>query len=168
MHALVVYESMFGNTERVAKAIAAGLGPKSEVDVVNVDDAPRDLSGIDLLVVGGPTHIHGMSRPATRKGAADQAGGDTRSRVTGMREWIGSLGAVPTGTRAAVFDTRLKKPRWITGSAAGGARKLLRRGHFVMSGGPESFFVTGGTPAELLPGESARAEEWGRTLASVG
>ncbi len=54
--ALVVFESMFGNTEAIARAVADGLGGGAEVDVV-----------------GGPTHAFGMSRPSTRRSAAQQA-----------------------------------------------------------------------------------------------
>ncbi|WP_410659260.1 flavodoxin family protein [Amycolatopsis sp. lyj-112] len=54
MRAMVVYESMFGNTEQVAKAVADGLAPNAEVDVVNIDDV-GSVAEADLLVVGGPT-----------------------------------------------------------------------------------------------------------------
>lgn len=163
MHTLIVYESMFGNTQRVAEAIAAGL--RTDVEVVNVDAAPRDLSGVDLLVVGGPTHVHGMSRPSTRTSAAKQAKGEVRSH-TGLREWLGSLGTVPAGIRAAAYDTRLKKPRWLTGSAANGVRKSLRRNRFDLPVAPESFFVSGENPARLLAGEAERAESWGQALSA--
>jgi flavodoxin len=60
MRAVVVYESMFGDTRQVAEAIGDGLGLKFEVTVVAVDRLTTDqLRGIDLLVVGGPTHVRG-------------------------------------------------------------------------------------------------------------
>jgi hypothetical protein len=63
MHALVVYESMFGDTEQVAHAIAEGVGTRAVVRVVAIGDAPTPVPDtVDLVVVGGPTHAFGMSR----------------------------------------------------------------------------------------------------------
>jgi hypothetical protein len=166
MHAVVVYESMFGNTELIARAIAEGLALQAEVDLLNVDDAPGELAGIDLLVVGGPTHAHGMSRPGTRQGAAQQSDEGVRSKRTGIREWLGTLGPAPAGTQAVAFDTRLDKPRWLTGSAAKGAGKLLRRQGYRMPVPPQSFFVAGTAAAHLAPGEQDRARDWAGALAT--
>ncbi len=69
MDALVVVESVFGNTRAVAEAIAAGLADRMTVRVVDVADAPTAVTGLDLLVVGGPTHAFGMSWSATRRSA---------------------------------------------------------------------------------------------------
>jgi len=72
--AVVVYESMFGNTRLVAEAIGGGLASAAEVAVVPVNKATADvLEGADLVVVGGPTHIHGMSRARSRQMAATMA-----------------------------------------------------------------------------------------------
>jgi len=74
MRAVVVYESMYGNTHQVAEAIGAGLRSSFEVSVVPVSEAgPAVLADADLLVVGGPTHVHGMSRTSTRKAAVEAA-----------------------------------------------------------------------------------------------
>lgn len=70
MKSIVVYESMFGNTERVARAIAEALGRCGGVELVEVGDAAASLGSVDLLVVGGPTHAFGMSRESTRADAA--------------------------------------------------------------------------------------------------
>ena len=79
MQAFVVYESMFGNTRAIAHAIGAGLADAFDVAVVPVAqaDATR-IRDADLIVVGGPTHVHSMSRASTRKGAAKQAAGEGR------------------------------------------------------------------------------------------
>jgi flavodoxin len=62
MRALVVYESMYGNTHVVASNIADGLRATHEVTLVPVADATADLvAEADLLVVGAPTHVHGLS-----------------------------------------------------------------------------------------------------------
>ena len=61
MRAVVVYESMFGNTHAIADAIGKGLEPVDNVVVVPVAEAGRErLGDADLLVVGGPTHFHAI------------------------------------------------------------------------------------------------------------
>src|SRR5437879_3258360 len=111
MHALIVVESVFGNTRAVADAVAAGLATCMQVEVVDVAAPGTGDTGVDVLVVGGPTHAHGMTRAGTRKGPG---GGTTRAGV-GLREWLASLEA--GGHRpAAAFDTRFDKPRWLVGS----------------------------------------------------
>jgi flavodoxin len=59
--ALVVYESMFGNTEAIAHAIAEGLSPHLSVELVEVSAAPITLRDVDLLVTGAPTHAFGLT-----------------------------------------------------------------------------------------------------------
>jgi flavodoxin len=71
---VVVYESMYGNTHLVADAIGAGLETTFDVWVVAVSQAdPAVLDGAALVVVGGPTHVHEMSRASTRKAAGEAA-----------------------------------------------------------------------------------------------
>ncbi|HEX6344861.1 flavodoxin family protein [Umezawaea sp.] len=164
--ALVVYESMFGNTGEVANAVARGIAATGEVDVVDVGAAPTTLpDDVDLLVVGAPTHAFGLSRPSTRGSAADRAAGEVVSTGIGVREWLDSLR--PLGTPAAVtaFDTRVKIPL-VPGSAARRALGTLRRLGFPMLVRSESFFVTG-TPGPLRDGEVERAERWGAKLAAA-
>jgi flavodoxin len=68
MRAVVVYESMYGNTHLVADAIGAGLSTAFDVSIVPVSEGgPAVLADADLVVVGGPTHLHAMSRAAARK-----------------------------------------------------------------------------------------------------
>ena len=75
MRALVVYESMYGNTHQIAEAIARGLRSAYAVQVVSVASAPDEHVGrYDLVVVGGPTHARGMSRPDTRQSAISAPG----------------------------------------------------------------------------------------------
>ena len=62
MRTLVVYESMFGNTRAIAEAVAAGLTEAAEVVLVPVREVtPAHVHSADLIVVGGPTHAHGLS-----------------------------------------------------------------------------------------------------------
>jgi hypothetical protein len=168
VRALVVVESVFGNTRRIAEAVAEGLGGDGgEVRLVDVGEAARVpglLDGVDLLVVGGPTHAFGLTRPATRRSAAEQAGGGAVAAATGLREWLDALPPVAPGTRAAAFDTRVDRPR-LPGSAAAGAARRLRRRGVALAAGPESFRVRD-TRGPLLPGEPERAGAWGRALAT--
>jgi Flavodoxin domain len=74
MRAVVAYESMYGNTRRVAEAIAAGLQSTCSVTLVPVSQLEREsLDTADLIVIGGPTHVRGMSRTSTRKAAEEAA-----------------------------------------------------------------------------------------------
>jgi hypothetical protein len=165
MRALVVYESMFGNTRRIAEAIAAGLATCAHVDLEEVSSAPTELAGdLDLLVVGGPTHAHGMTRPGTRQAAADQASGTADPSRTGLRDWLEAIRTAP-GLATATFDTRFDKPGWLTGSAARGAARRLQRSGCRLAAAPESFYVLG-TTGPVQDGELVRAYDWGRTLVS--
>jgi hypothetical protein len=163
MRALVVFESMFGNTEKVAVAIGEGLATRMPVDVVEVGSAPTEIDAETvLLVIGGPTHAFGMSRPQTRQDAAKQAEGKVVSR-SGIREWLAAV--TPSGPIPAVaFDTRVNQ-RWIPGSAARAAQRRLRGKGFRPAGRPTTFYVAG-TPGPLIEGELARAREWGSELAA--
>ena len=170
MRALIIYESMYGNTHAIAEAIARGLQPGNDVTVVPVAGAtPELLAAADLVVTGGPTHVHGMSRPATRKSAVNEAGKhdgqpalDADAEGPGLRDWFGSLGRVSVS--AAAFDTRLSGPAAFTGRAAKGVARLLERHGLTLIAEPESFLVT--KDNQLVPGEEDRAQEWGGLLAT--
>ena len=125
-HALVVYESMFGNTQTIAVAVADGLSVRMTVDLVEVGAAPAAVAAdVDLLVVGGPTHAFGMTRPNTRQDAAKQAGRPVVSQGVGIREWIEGLDTGSVRVPVATFDSRVRRPR-LPGSAAHRAAKRLR------------------------------------------
>ena len=167
MRALVVYESMFGNTREVAQAIADSLSSEFVVELLPVDEAPsRITDDIDLLVVGGPTHAFGMSRPGTRLQAASKAAKTSTSITLGIREWMDLLQSNRGDTLAAAFDTRVRRPR-VPGSAARKVAKRLHRLGFMAATRPTTFWVTG-TTGPLLEGERDRAHEWGRTLVTCG
>lgn len=171
MRALLVYESMFGNTREVALAVADGIATRMPVDTVEVGQAPTVLPpDVALLVVGSPTHVHGMTTPKSRADAAERAGERLVSRDIGMREWLDSLRPMPAPLPAAAFDTRIKGPGLLWGSAAKIAAKRLRELGFRLVEGPEDFLVGGPTGPlfdRLLDGELDRARMWGATLASA-
>ena len=163
MRALVIYESMFGNTEAVADAVADGLAERFDVDFYEVSQAPAsDIGPVDLVVVGGPTHAFSLSRPATRASALDQ-GATHGSKELGLRDWLGHLRRGSHCELVAAFDTRIHKARKWPGSAATKAVKLA--GHLGYApAGKQSFYVTD-TSGPLLPGELERARAWGSQLA---
>lgn len=162
MRAMVVFESMFGNTQAIAEAVASGLAPHLDVSLVEVGAAPALVPGdVALLVVGGPTHAFGMTRPDSRRSAAQQAGGSTVSRGDGIREWTSTV-ELAGAVRVATFDTRVNKPR-LPGSAARSAAKRVRRRGARLIAEPRSFYVHG-TPGPLLDGEADRARDWGAAL----
>jgi hypothetical protein len=165
MRALVVYESMFGNTGLIAEAIADGLALHGVVERVEVGEAPDLISPeIDLVVVGGPTHAFGLSRPGTRSSAANETEGPLVSTGIGLREWLERIAPQKGNVSSAAFDTRVDEPR-VPGSAAAGAAKRLRRLGFHQLVAPESFFVVG-TTGPLLAGEYERAHRWGESVGS--
>jgi len=166
MNAIVVYESVFGNTRAIAEVIAQGLG---SVPVVPVHEADEQYETVDLLVVGGPTHMHGLSSARSRRlgaeGVHEHGGGHVEPDATeepGLRSWLRDLPPDAAG-RAAAFDTRLDKSPWVTGAAARGiARRLRNHGFEVVA--TESFLVED-SEGPLVEGELDRARAWGAELA---
>ena len=183
MRAIVVYESMYGNTHTVAEAIGSGLGRvitadsgveggvEGTVQVVSVHDAgPAQLAGADLLVVGGPTHAHGMSRATTRASAIADATKpepplevDPDAEGEGLREWFDRLGDLEM--RSAGFDTRVDMAPALSGRASKGIAKRLRHHGCEVVAEPESFLVTKET--HLEPQEAERATAWGERLGAL-
>jgi hypothetical protein len=168
MRAVVVYESMYGNTRLIAEAIRVGIGDGTAVVSVR-DVTPELFEGTDLLVVGGPTHVRGMSRPSTRRGAAEAAiKPDSQLRLepgsdgAGLREWFASLGKL--FCRAAAFDTRIKMPALISGRASPRIARLLRA-RAELAAKPESFLFS--KQSALLDGEESRGQAWGEHLGAM-
>ena len=167
MRAVVVYESMYGNTHEIAGVVGKRLIEVADVSVVPLDDAsPTIVGDADLLVVGGPTHVHGMSRLGTRDAAvkaSDKPDGpelDADAPGPGLRAWFDSLPAAPR--LAAAFDTRLEGPAMVTGRASKGIARQLRHHGYRMVTGPESFLVT--KHNTLVDGEIEHAQRWADEL----
>jgi len=165
IRALVAYESMFGNTERVAQAVAAGLGLEDiEATVIDVSGAsPVDVRDVDLLVVGAPTHAFSLSRPTTRSDAVSQ-GGRKSAEGTGMREWLEALPEDGSAPVAAAFDTRVTKVRYLPASASRRAAHLLSKHGCRMVASPAGFLVRD-VAGPLESRQVDRAIAWARQVA---
>jgi hypothetical protein len=170
MRALVVFESMYGNTRVIASNIADGLRASHEVTVIAVAGATQELTATaDLLVVGGPTHINRMSNAASRRLAAETARKEGSGLTMdpdvggpGLREW---LNGICRHGPAAAFDTRVNGVPAFTGRANRGIARLLRQHGCALLTAPESFLI--GKHNTLLDGEDMRARSWGSTLGAA-
>jgi flavodoxin len=141
MRSLVIYESEYGNTEKIARAVAEALGEHGEARVTPLGSvATLEAERLDLLAVGAPTQRHGL--PPTVKELLEKT----------------PEGAL-AGVRALAFDTRYERARWITGSAAKEIGKRLHHLGCKLLADPESFFVEG-SEGPLEPGEEDRARAW--------
>lgn len=166
IRAVVAYESMFGNTERVAHAVAAGLALEDvETSVLDVSGPPSvDVRDVDLLVVGAPTHAFSLSRPTTREEAVKQ-GARAAAAETGLREWIERLPVHDwQAPLAATFDTRVSKVRHLPASGSRRAAHLLTRHGCRIIGSPAGFLVRD-VAGPLESREVERAIAWGRQVA---
>lgn len=164
MRALVVYESMYGNTQQIAQVVAEGLRKHLPTTVDEVGVAADELADdVVLLVVGGPTHAFSMSRESTRVDAASKVTTPVVSRGRGLREWIEAI-CSNSGNRppTATFATKVRKPR-LFGSAASAAAKRLRRGGFPLVIPPTDFWVDG-SKGPLSQGAVEEAQAWGEQL----
>ena len=166
MKALIVYESMFGNTARIAEAIAYGLRETMSVELLEVQDAPALPSeDVEVIVAGGPTQAFSMSRTPTRTDAVAQ--GATHGKVDfGLREWLEGIPAERHASSLVTFDTRVAKVRHLPGSAAKSAAKVGRKHGFATYASPQSFYVDD-ISGPLREGEIARATAWGRELGAL-
>jgi flavodoxin len=164
----IVYESMYGNTHVVADAIATAARRHGSVEMVPVSHAsPDSIGGVDLVIVGGPTHVHSMSRAMTRDAARKDVQKhpdlelDPDAEGPGLRDWFKALGPM-SGTHAAAFDTRVDAPPVFTGRASKGISRRLRHHGFDEVVDPESFLVDDAN--HLEEGEAERATAWAESV----
>lgn len=169
MTVVMVYESMYGNTHRIAETICQGPAEADvPAEIISVEAArERSLGPDDVLVVGAPTHVHGLSQTSTREVAVHDAPShgleiDPSAQGEGVREWLVTLDT--HGGRAAAFDTRAKGPALFTGRASQKIAKVLHQHGFELVAEPESFLVTSAN--QLLPEEETRARQGGSDLAT--
>lgn len=159
MKTLIIYESFFGNTEKIAKAIGEGLAASMEVEVCKVGDVKQDqLKGVDLLIVGSATRAFHPS-PETKR----------------------FLKLIPAnslnGLKAAAFDTRIstddiksKALRFMVnlfGYAAKPISEKLRKKGAKIVISPEGFYVKD-NEGPLKESELDRAREWAENIINAG
>jgi len=161
MSAIVVYESFWGNTASVAKAIADGIGEGTPA--LTTDQATAEiLAGADLVVVGGPIIAFSLANDASRANIANDAKAPTPADVShpSMRSWLEGL---PKGAgRFAAFETGYKMSPGATKRIAKG----LKAAGYTEAADPERFIVAGGY-GPMKEGELERARAWGATLAGT-
>jgi len=169
MNILVAYDSLFGNTERIAQAIADTLRAFGQVQAVRIEPSqsdesqrqailrqyratdvrlepahPVELQGVDMLILGCPTQAS-----------------KTTPAMLSFLEKVSS--ASLSGLAVACFDTRYRRSLWLTGSAARVMAKKLQKMGVSLLLPPESFFVNG-MQGPLNSGELDRAATWARML----
>ena len=160
MDAIVVYESHWGNTAAIARAIAEGIGPG--VPALDTDAATTDVTArADLIVAGSPVIAFRLPAASMIKQLAGDVEAPTPADLSHplLRNWLDDLEAGEGW--CAAFETRIWwSPRGATGSIESklrrvGYRKLAKAERFIVSGayGP------------LRDGEIEKAREWGAALA---
>ena len=170
--ALVIFESMYGNTHVIADHVADGLRAVFTTDVVSAATVtPERMPDVDLVVVGAPTHVHGLPGRRSREAAVtaverspDDLVLEADALGPGLRELLDQLSG-PSHSAAAAFDTRIDGPAVFTGRASRGIARRLRDHGFHLVTAPESFLVD--KHNHLLDGEADRATSWGRAVAAT-
>jgi len=161
MKAVVVYESLWGNTAAIARAIAEGLGPEARA-LSTSEASPAALAGVDLLVAGAPVISFTLPTDRARDSiGANPSGARPPADLShpSMRSWLGRL---PEGHgRSAAFETRLRF------SPGGSTSRILRglehAGYRRIA--PGQRFIVRGAYGPLRDGETERARRWGVELA---
>ena len=161
MKAVVVYESLWGNTAQVAAAIAEGIGPDAQA-LSTTEATAGALADVELIVAGAP--LLGFQLPTEQMRAtiaASPGNGPTRPDISHppLRSWLDTL---PEGHgRAAAFETRIW---WSPGSATKTILGSLEKAGYVPAGKGQRFIVKG-KYGPLRDGEIERARQWGTQFA---
>lgn len=154
MNIIIVYDSIYGNTAKIAEAIAAELRGTNNVTSMTVQDTKDlNLSDVDLLIVGSPTR-----------------GFNATPQIS---EFIAGLTSIPASVSAAVFDTRLDLDtvhplplRWVMGVGGYASARMasaMQDLGIQMRGTPAGFCVMG-AEGPLKEGEIQRAHAWAADL----
>lgn len=151
MKALIIYDSLFGNTEKIAQSISDGMATSGNVEMVQISKLnPKELKGFDLLVVGSPTH-----RCKTSESMGIFLDNIQRGALRGVS--------------VASFDTRYRMSKWLLWLAGSATKRIARKlkgkkGILLLK--PESFIVTG-RQGPLEDGELERASLWAKAVIEV-
>jgi flavodoxin I len=148
MKIMVIYDSAYGNTEQIARAIFAALGTPEEVAIMRASSVnPEQLHRLEMVVVGAPTN---GGRP-----------------MPSMLEFLNKIpGQALQGMKIAAFDTRMtNKLVGIFGYAAGKIADSLTKKGGTLVAPPEGFFVKG-AKGPLKDGEFERAAGWAKAIAA--
>lgn len=160
MNAIVVYESLWGNTAEVARAVAEGLGPGARA--LRIDEASAaDVAGADLVVAGAPVFGFKLSSQKMRDGIRQSPGKGPAPDLSCplLRTWLAEL---PHGSAGcAAFDTQVRGP---FGKGAPEILELLEARGYARVAEPQGFVVKG-SQGPLKRGEAERARAWGAELA---
>jgi hypothetical protein len=163
MRAIVVYESLWGNTAAIARAIAEGIGP--EARALSTAEASGDaVTGTDLIVAGAPVMAFALPSEEMRERLGATPGRSPEPpdlTHPSMRSW---LDAMPRGHgRSAAFETRFW---WSPGGSTSAIVRGLERAGYRQVAKPRRFVVEG-THGPLRNGETERARRWGVELAKA-
>jgi flavorubredoxin len=164
MKAIVVYESLWGNTAAIARAIAEGIGPEARA-LSTAEATGTVIADADLIVAGAPLMAFRLPtdkiRETLRNTKDNKAPTPPNLSAPSMRSW---LAALPKGKgRAAAFETRF---RWSPGSATSAISKGLERAGYRIIAKRQRFIVKG-TYGPLRDGELEQARGWGGELAKL-
>jgi flavodoxin I len=146
MKTLIIYDSVYGNTEKIARAIGEGIALSGEVKIVRPNEANlSELASFDLLIVGSPTQ-GGRATPA-------------------LQEFLNKIPAnALQNINVAAFDTRVKNfIAKLFGYAAGRIADHLKDRGGQLTAPPEDFIVMG-TKGPLKEGEVERAAAWAKGI----
>ena len=161
MKAMIVYDSVYGNTEQIAQAIGGALGNPEDVAIIKASAFnPDQLVGLNLLIIGSPTQRFNSTLPVI-----NLLKGISRNALKGVK--------------VTAFDTRLTKSNIeetpalaffvrLWGQAAYAAKPLadkLRKKGGVLIAPPEGFYVEG-MKGPLVQGELERAANWAKQIAA--
>jgi flavodoxin len=151
MKVLIVYDSLFGNTEKIAHTVHGELSKTTEVKLARAAALPRlTMNDLDLLLVGGPTHRQTMSDAVAKLIQATPA-------------------AALQGIPVATFDTSYDMPRWLRVASGGTAANKILRGLRKLGAlrlaSPKSFLIEHNHEGPLMAGELEKAERWAASLA---
>ena len=168
MKVVVVYESLWGNTAAIARAIAEGIGPEARALSTAEASGPA-IADAELIVAGAPLLAFGLPSDKLRSNLAANPGrapAPPDLSHPAMRSWLGALSA--GHGRSAAFETRF---RWSPGGAAGAILRGLERAGYHPLAKAQRFtvkrFMVKGMYGPLRDGELERARLWGAELAKA-